>query len=362
MKIQSNFSAGLIYTCLLTDASLNPVGFYGKNFINTGVKVNQFLSSLHSLENLNLSNPKFYLSYDENYSAFEGLVRARIYQIFPTAKIYSGRLESRAEWLEMSKECAEQNSHILLMSNHDHAYIQESPGHFLDLLTEMKNNPEIKFASITHWPEMIHLKGLQIKASGNGEFLSFQDTSLIGTTLVRTDFMHSWWEDDFTLGKRIVRPDNPFGPSVKFPNAKAVLPVLELFRHLDGYEHVGIKTANSQSLSGCCKVWNGTILHNEIERKFLSFSLKSSNCLPLGIPYKQKIDFLQITDLISASIAYRVRWRNVRLLLNAHRINLLWKILIISLQFLRFSFHKQRTITNIDKTKRLFHLLHLAHK
>ena len=62
----------------------------------------------------------------------------------------------------------------------------------------------------------------------------------VGVLLLKPELFKKWWEEDFTCGLKIVSPENPFGPSVKMHFGMSFIPRREIFRHLDGYSHVGI--------------------------------------------------------------------------------------------------------------------------
>jgi hypothetical protein len=117
-----NLNIHLLFSVYLTDLTLK-----GKNYYVVGSrsqnKVDQFLSSIHSIYDLGLATQDFYIELDKNYLKYWGIIVDRINQLFPNAKIYSNRLDSYSKWFKAAHSVPLSSKLVLLQANHDHPYI-----------------------------------------------------------------------------------------------------------------------------------------------------------------------------------------------------------------------------------------------
>jgi hypothetical protein len=132
---------------------------------------------------------------------------------------------------------------ILLQANDDHAVVCQNSNYLIEYMNDFYEETNLNIAALTHFPEMQTLISSQDKSSFmNHEGLQSGPIHYaIGTQLVRCSFFKSWWvkgkiKDD----TYIFRPDNPFGESVIFNPTEMLIPRMELFRHMDGYGHIGM--------------------------------------------------------------------------------------------------------------------------
>jgi hypothetical protein len=154
---------------------------------------------------------------------------------------------------------------VLLQSNADHVYTHSNSEPFGSYIEELRGLGSRVVGNISHWPESIFtaMNPLnKVNVTHEGNFV-IESTSTIGTCVVSSELFKEWWIHDFTEGKRIIRPDNVFGPSVSFPSAKMLIPKRELFRHLDGYGHIGEMEIYASHLRPCCKISNTNVEHTE---------------------------------------------------------------------------------------------------
>jgi hypothetical protein len=170
-------------------------------------------------------------------------VTREILTIFPSAVLREGRFSQRQHWHEASLQYNDDDI-IYLHSNDDHAFVAETTEEFLGLCDRLYRDKQLKMAALTHFPEMVGLLareryGKNRRAAAKQRVVEVDYA--IGTVLCRGDFFKSWWlEGAVNDEDRIVRPDNPFGQSVSFAAAKMLIPRREVFRHLDGYSHIGL--------------------------------------------------------------------------------------------------------------------------
>jgi hypothetical protein len=264
------------------------------------------------MQYLPIKTQVFYIELGDEFGQFRELVGARIRQIFPNAKMIWSRLSSFDQWKNASKEIDPTTDLILLQSNFDHAYVSANPNDFAEFCRHILEEGERVLGEITHFPE-----GISEIAIPWGAFQNLQtnhsyfvrDTErAVGTTLITLKLFKEWWIKDFTNGKMIVRPDNPFGPSVVFPKAKLVIPFFELFRHLDGYEHVGIKSPWAKKIQPCCQVQDFQIVHDEWKRGTYS-ELRKPGYNEIDLPHLDELSNGYYKNRIMLAAAHRIDLR-----------------------------------------------------
>ncbi len=299
----------LIFSVYLTDLTLK-----GENYYVTGSpsrnKLEQFLSSIHSIYDLGLDTQDFYIELDKSYLKYWDITVHRINQLFPNAKIYPNRLDSYSKWFQAAHSVPLSSTLVLLQANHDHPYINPDKSFFWDFAKEISEFDNYVIGQITHWPENVALsQNRKWITKKNMGLLQHTTNHVIGTTLVSRNFFISWWEKDFTMGLKIVRPDNPFGPSVPLKNISELTPSTELFRHLDGYGHAGIPPGVAGAFRSCCTIDNMRIVHNDWN--YGDFHLGQNSELP-DIPKLTKSnESIKIINLVLLASAYRVCFKNI---------------------------------------------------
>lgn len=334
----------MLLTTFITNEALGKSNYYKLNEQSTYSRLDQFLSSLHSMKKIGLNAADFYIDFDKANLKYRELVENYIRQNFAQTdcRIFSYRLENFHQWKAAAKNIPAQTNLILLNSNHDHAFIPQETSEYLDFFRFLESREPTAIGNITHWPE--HISGYGLK-----KFITLQNKEstfikergfLEGTVLVKNDFFKSWWENDFTGGKRIVRPDNPFGPWIRFGWVKQYIPSTEFFRHMDGYGHVGIKSPQSSSLKPCCQVINGRILHRDWIRGF-----RNSKSADLPIDILPSITYSQSTSRLFEAKDYLINVNSFQFsiirtiqLIKPKKIKHLLEILLFMLSILRYSY------------------------
>jgi hypothetical protein len=200
-----------------------------------------FLTSLRSWSKLGLTHPYFFIELDDNFVEYKDLVATEIELNFTEAVIEWKRLLYFEDWSKISTILEEQNLDLItLMCNDDHAYVHTDSKPFLDFSMEVlelsERNDGRSVGDLTQLPGPIRILSLYSTFNPNkGDTKrSFKVTTMHGSCLVTPKLFREWWTSDFTEGKRIPRPDNPFGPSVKFSPANVLIPSVEILRHMDG--------------------------------------------------------------------------------------------------------------------------------
>jgi len=307
----------LLVSVFLTDKSLPNALSYGKKESLTQDKVNQFLCMIDSIKEIHFSSQNFYLAFDGSYSQVAHLVGERILTIFPSASVVNGRLDTFPAWKSAAMQTPEETDFILLKTNHDHAFVDESVDEFNSFLLDLHSLGPRSIGGITHWPEMVGENNLDIVRSRSGNSFNFlkETTWTLGTCVVSKQLFEEWWREDFTFGKRIIRPDNPFGPSIYFLPAPLMIPSREFFRHLDGYGHAKVRSPYARPVRPCCVIEDGQVVHRNWKRGNY-FVGKHQPDLPLLPLIDQANSICKYLNLVSLASAHTLNFKNIWRLLN----------------------------------------------
>jgi len=326
----------LIFTSFLTNRRLSDRSFnYNKNDYKC---INQFFTSIHSMSNLDIKSQSFYLEIDDNFLSLKVLIKERILYYFPKAKLFWKRLEYFKDW-NMSVQNIPNNSElILLQSNFDHAYVAKDAKLFSSFANHLKQVDSRAIGEITHWPEALsEISKPWIRSQEliiEEKYFQRNTDRVVGTSLISKKLYEEIWRNDFTQGKRITRPDNPFGPSVKFSPAVHLSPKYELFRHLDGYLHVGINSKWVKELSPCCALVNNSIIHSDW--KFCSAKDLSKASLKCDLPDDDELYAGLPINTILKSISHRIDYKIIRNLIPKNNKNKFKQNLILTSILVKF--------------------------
>jgi len=248
----------------LTNESLTNAGYYNLAKFKFS-KADQFVSTLHSLKKINLDYADFYLNFDDANMKYKQLITNFIESNFQNTRIrlFPFRLERFTQWRDAAYKIPKSATTILLMNNLDHVFLPGVIQHYREFVNFLESREPHAIGGVMHWQEYIHGLGTKKYKDSECSFPIFYNKTYYtsGTTLIKPVFFKSWWENDFTGGARITRPDNPFGPYVNFDWTTRYIPALEFFRHLDGYGHAGISAPQASELRPCCTIVDGSIQH-----------------------------------------------------------------------------------------------------
>lgn len=145
---------------------------------------------------------------------------------------------------------------IWFYCNHDHIFIDTNQDYLKQLVDEMRGQKMCSLA-FSHWPECIRTA----KSGGTAKpfnpesyqihenHLSVENYSFDSIQIITKDLYHAWWfEGDFNHIK-LPRPDY-FGIGLAeikpLPLHKQIIPLKELCRHFDGYQHCTPAILNDQ--------------------------------------------------------------------------------------------------------------------
>jgi hypothetical protein len=302
----------LFITVFLTDTPITPDGYYGKSISPSQNKVDQFLTTIHSMQKLQFSSQDIYISFGPEYEWAKEQVMNFVTSCFPFAILRGERLESFSSWQSASMLIPKDVELVLLNSNHDHAFIPTSVDSFEQFAREVLGFGKRFIGEITHWPEFFGQRGntWSSGAVGANKACISVTSHAVGTCLISREFFQEWWKVDFTNGKKIVRPDNPFGPWVQFEPCTRIVPREEFFRHLDGYGHARVKAPIASPLRACCSLDNKSVVHRDWTRgRFLLGGNLSD--LPITPVKGSTNPFSGNLELILLSSAFRVNFLGI---------------------------------------------------
>ncbi|MBI3429117.1 MAG: hypothetical protein HY050_03480 [Actinobacteria bacterium] len=271
---------------------------------------------IDSISEFDFVSSDFYLKFDGEYIPSKQVVFDRVTEIFPSARIVNERLDTFYSWGKAASEIPDDIGFVLLKTNHDHAFVGESIDDFKVFLNDLEALGSRTIGGISHWSEMVGSNDLEESDSRREKSFNFlkKTTWTIGTCVVSKSLFDEWWEEDFTGGLRIIRPDNPFGPSVSFNPCPMLIPPREFFRHLDGYGHVNVRSPFAGPVRSCCHLEGGRVQHIEWKR--------GNHFIGTHLPD------LPLMPLLGQENSYR-KYLNLALLASAHTLNFknLWRLL-----------------------------------
>ena len=205
----------------------------------------RFLTSVQSMSDFPWASVRFFIKLDKAFEPLKEELLSTLREVFPRAKIDLFRLEWPAQWRDTFDQYPSEDL-ILLNANDDHAMVPGSSFVLQKLAHELRIRDDVQLGLVSHFPEVsgqlirehqrragqisraLHDRGMPVRSS-------------IGTVLAKSRFIKSWFGVGvFSESERVVRPDNPFGRSVEFDEVIALVPEIEIFRHLDGYSHAGL--------------------------------------------------------------------------------------------------------------------------
>ncbi len=148
---------------------------------------------------------------------------------------------------------------IWFYCNHDHIFFDSSQDYLNELVEELKDE-ELCSVQFSHWPECIRTirQGL-ISQPTNGfispsykihdNYLSCETANFDSIQIITKELYRRWWFEGEFNHIKLPRPDY-FGIGLaeikSVPIHKTVVPLKELCRHFDGYQHISIPITNNQ--------------------------------------------------------------------------------------------------------------------
>jgi len=145
---------------------------------------------------------------------------------------------------------------IWFYCNHDHIFFDSNTKYLEDLVEKMRGQ---KLCSLhfSHWPENIRTAkngGVALPRDPStyqkeDNYISVVNESIDSIQIITKDLYYEWWCTGEFEGVKLPRPDY-FGINLaelkKIPYHKIIIPLKEICRHFDGYQHVQPIITNNQ--------------------------------------------------------------------------------------------------------------------
>jgi hypothetical protein len=310
-----------LFSVYITDKRLTPVGYYKETGPTN--KLDQLVTSLTTISKLTPYSADIRIKLDDSYKAQAPSIETLVHNLYSEKLSYSQhRLEKFNDWQAAISLIPSETEWILLSNNHDHAYINESVNEWHDFI-EILTESDYQIAHISHWTEALGWSRIRVgHLSYIGRHLYYNDSTTIGTILIRKTFFQNCFNSDFTLGSLFVRPDNPFGPTLRFKQTQVLIPDTEFFRHLDGYGHVGLVDTYSSSLRSSSEFIQGRNLVFPWSYGLDPFETKKTDLLRLPRVYSDARNENNSCgpNLLYLSTRYRFRFRVVVYFIRKYRL------------------------------------------
>ena len=237
----------LLLSCFVTNHRLAGVNRYNRFDI--------FKYMLYSYRNIPFSNIYLFIKLDDEFKNYEEDLIHFIYKNFSklsaeTINITFDRYTQQQQWIPVISNLMEKygpNEPVWFSQNDDHVFVDFN----MDILNEgielLKNDPAIhKSIGYSHWPEALKVVGRHNPPELIGNYakstsISCVDSILIFNlqTLYTIFVIHQWRTDHNRIDSLVYEFTNqPYNDN--FLNQILLIPLRELVRHFDGYDHVNM--------------------------------------------------------------------------------------------------------------------------
>lgn len=135
---------------------------------------------------------------------------------------------------------------IWFYCNHDHIYVEPNSNYLNSVADKMRNEEEYCTLCFSHWPECIRTAKfnntgkVDINYKIEDMFISTRNSLIDSIQIITKEVYKHWWFTGSFNNYKFPRPDY-FGLSINeikpVPMHKTILPLKELCRHFDGYQH-----------------------------------------------------------------------------------------------------------------------------
>jgi len=137
---------------------------------------------------------------------------------------------------------------IWFYCNHDHIFFDSSKDYLAELVDEMKDE-ELCSLQFSHFPENIRTAKKNPKYTIHNNHISFESINFDSIQIITKELYRRWWFEGEFNHIKLGRPDF-FGIGLAeikpMPMHKLIVPLKELCRHFDGYQHIQPVIDNNQ--------------------------------------------------------------------------------------------------------------------
>lgn len=235
----------LLFTTFLTSKRLN-------NAPNYFPRYDVFKYMLYSYRNIPFSEIYLFILLDHEYLEKKEELTNYIYETFSNLTndkihIVHDRYTQQEPWIPFINHLVEKhgfNESVFLMQNDDHIFVDFN----MDILNEgvklLENDPsEYKEVSISHFPEAIKYAVKKPECILCGNYLKHNATFLEGMKIYNLKTLHfvfvqyKWKNQHNRMDGLLIEMTNrPYEDD--FLSTARYVPLRELVRHFDGYDHV----------------------------------------------------------------------------------------------------------------------------
>jgi hypothetical protein len=156
------------------------------------------------------------------------------------------RNEYQNDW-KQSYELLDNNL-IWFYCNHDHIFFDSKNDYLKNIVNQIKNE-KLHSLQFSHWPENIRTAKNKDNYKINNNYISIESINFDSIQIITKDLYYEWWFNGEFNNIKLPRPDF-FGIGLAeikpVPNHKLIIPLKEICRHFDGYQHVYPLIDNSQ--------------------------------------------------------------------------------------------------------------------
>jgi hypothetical protein len=132
--------------------------------------------------------------------------------------------------------------------NHDHIFFDSSKDYLAELVDIMKDE-ELCSLQFSHFPENIRTAKTNPKYTIHSNYISFESINFDSIQIITKELYRKWWFEGEFNHIKLGRPDF-FGIGLAeikpMPTHKLIVPLKEICRHFDGYQHVQPVIDNNQ--------------------------------------------------------------------------------------------------------------------
>jgi len=140
------------------------------------------------------------------------------------------------------------NNLIWYYCNHDHIFFDSSKDYLAELVDIMKDE-ELCSLQFSHFPENIRTAKTNPKYTIHNNHISFESINFDSIQIITKELYRRWWFEGEFNHIKLGRPDF-FGIGLAeikpMPTHKLIVPLKEICRHFDGYQHIQPVIDNNQ--------------------------------------------------------------------------------------------------------------------
>lgn len=156
------------------------------------------------------------------------------------------RNEYQQDWINTYQDLNDEL--IWFYCNHDHIFFDSNTKHLEELVNDMRSQTNCSL-QFSHWPENIRTAKLggcsppmdPKTYNIHQNYLSVNNNNFDSIQIITKDLYYEWWCTGDFNNIKLPRPDY-FGIGLAeikpIPNHKLIIPLKEICRHFDGYQHI----------------------------------------------------------------------------------------------------------------------------